>query len=192
MTVVDVGACHGLYVKGLREAVGPTGTVIAIEPQRDLVSGLVAAGASRVITAAAGDQTIATRIYRSAQYEHASLWLANVLESRGVAEDVPMVRLDDVIEQCDAIKIDAQGAEAAILHGAPRLLSVVRPIWYVEVWRVGLEQAGSSVADLCRRFREAGYVPDGADWATVEAEGLRNEGHSSSDVCVIPQERIAA
>jgi len=75
-------------------------------------------------------------------------------DAHGVTE-TPMVRLDDLIERADFVKIDAQGLDAAILRGAPRLLQTC-PLWVVEVWPTGLEGNGDSVEGLYQTLTDAG------------------------------------
>jgi FkbM family methyltransferase len=190
MTVVDVGANTGLFTRGFREAVGPSGTVLAIEPIADLAPILRKAGASEVLSVAVGDHPDVVTLYLGAHAAHSSLYRASVSDHHA-SVTVPLARLDDLVATCDAIKIDAQGAEASILAGAPRLLHEVRPVWYLEVWDKGLTHAGSSVEALFALFQQAGYRPDDGTWEGLTALAHQHVGDSSIDVCVVPQERAA-
>lgn len=190
MTVVDVGANTGLFTSEFRQAVGPTGTVLAIEPHPHLAKGLRAKGASEVLSLAVGDHADVVTLYQGLQPAHASLYCANVPD-HFTSITVPLARLDDLVTTCDAVKIDAQGAEAAILAGAPRLLHDVRPVWYLEVWDKGLTNAGSSVEALFDVFQQADYVSPDGTWDDLTAEAHQHTGDSSIDVCLVPRERVA-
>ena len=189
MTVVDVGANQGEFTKLFRQAIGPEGVILAIEPHAPLAEVLRTNGASEVLTAVATDHAGPCTLYESQNSQHASLYPANVLEPVGFGTGVNGVTLDDVVQTCDAIKVDTQGAEMAILRGATRLLREVRPVWYLEIWKLGLLQAGSSVDEVCSLLDAAGYVPHASTWEQVRASAIVMDGHGSIDVCVIPRER---
>jgi FkbM family methyltransferase len=63
--------------------------------------------------------------------EHQVGFMANATTA---SEDFPIVRLDDVLrrEPVAVMKLDVEGMEAAVLRGAPRLLSRWRPVVYAE------------------------------------------------------------
>lgn len=74
--------------------------------------------------------------------------------------DVPSVTVDTWLERLhvdpDAVtfvKVDVQGYEARVLHGAARLLSRRHAAWQIEVDPVFLAGAGSSLAELCEQLR---------------------------------------
>ena len=67
--------------------------------------------------------------------------------------DVFTMSLDDMLNHLDKpdfVKIDVEGAELAVLHGAARLLRDVKPVLYIEVGMEACEQVGSIL-------RDAGY-----------------------------------
>lgn len=190
MTVVDVGANHGTITRSLRDVVGPTGSVWAIEPDDRCYAELCAiVGADHVLPMAVGATTGRTTLHRSRQCEHNSLFPVNVLDPGPVpAVDVPLASLDalqaagTLPPRIDAIKVDAQGSEWAILHGAGRLCQTQRPVWYVEFWPQGLEGAGASLGALCDAFAALGYQPEGEGWASVVERVSQMRGHASHDL----------
>lgn len=187
--VLDVGANRGEVT---RELVQQGASVIAIEPHRDMVALLRESFPQiTVIQAAAWESPGRITLYHSQDAAQSSLFPPNVLQPTGETDTVPSVTLDQVCQTPTAIKIDAQGAEAAILRGAKRLLTEARPVWYVELWRDGLQAAGSSVRAVCDVFDHAGYRPEGQTWAQVCEGAERQRGHSSVDVLAVPQERAA-
>jgi FkbM family methyltransferase len=70
---------------------------------------------------------------------------------------VPTITLDTMLEKLSPptfVKIDVEGTEASVLRGASRLLSDIRPTFYIEV--------GQDSEDECRRlFDQAGYTLTG-------------------------------
>lgn len=195
MTVLDLGANHGLYTKQFVEAVGPTGTVIAIEPNPDLAPILVGL-TPHVLSLAVGDHDGDAPFYFSAQPEHGSCWIANVLVYEDRCERLRIATLDtlqrtgEVPVPIDAVKADLQGAEAAMLRGATDLLTQQRPVWFIEIWPEGLRGAGDSADAICETFRAAHYRPDGfADYDALLAATRTHTGHSSLDALFVPEER---
>jgi FkbM family methyltransferase len=186
MTVVDIGANVGTYTQELLARVGPTGTVVAIEPQAALIPGLRALGAT-VIHAAVTDQEGTVILHHSRHTPHASLTLANVLEPTGTSEAVRGVTLDGLQRSGELpmgvafLKVDTQGAEAAVLRGAVWLMRTQAPIWYLELWAQGLANAGDSVAGLCALGEAAGYTPEGT-WAGLIAAAAHHQAHGSVDI----------
>lgn len=76
------------------------------------------------------------------------------LQSSSLSEDneivfVPTVTLDSLLKiSCpDLIKIDVEGAELLVLNGAKKILSEVRPIIYIEVWK----QTNKDITEILRK-----------------------------------------
>ena len=186
MLAVDVGAnagdvTHHFLRTGAR--------VIAIEPHAQMAQYLRDAhGDATVIEAAATDYDGTVTFHYSRACEHGSLYKVNLLDDIGRQADVPAVTLDTVCPDADVIKLDTQGAEAAILRGAQGILAKRTAVWYVELWKTGLEGAGDSVRGLRQAFEAHGYVPAGRTWDAVEADAQGQSGHAAHDILVIPQE----
>lgn len=191
MVAVDVGANMGTMTSTMQQA---GVTVWAIEPDprchaslRDHVP------PERLLGVAVGDHAGSVTLYRSADSPHNSLYRANVL-TPGVtpAIEVPLATLDGLQAdgrlppQIEFIKVDAQGAELAILQGAKGICETSRPTWYVEFWPEGLCGAGTSLAALCDLFAAYGYAPDGRTWDAVCAEVSMCRGHASQDLLLRP------
>ena len=82
---------------------------------------------------------------------------------------IPTLTLDEMLNHFDPpnfVKIDVEGAEAAVLRGAPRLLTEFQPRLYIEV--------GTEAQKECRSILEGvGYTMSGeANWIAVPK--LRN------------------
>ena len=188
MVAVDVGANAGHYTERL---VNAGCAVIAVEPHpemaqqlRDRYPGV------RVIEAAVTDHDGIVTFHFSKASEHGSLFKPNLLNDIDQAVEVPAITLDS-LGLMDVVKVDAQGAEAAIVAGATRTLTDIRPLWYIELWQEGLTHAGSNVGAVCDVFEAHGYVPIGQSWAEVREQGGRQSGHSSIDALLQPKEKAA-
>ena len=73
---------------------------------------------------------------------------------------VPQVCLDDyhpAVKRLDVLKIDAQGAELLILHGAERLIRSFRPALILEVWPAGLKNLHATADEVLQEVRALGY-----------------------------------
>ena len=195
--VIDIGANQGSLTAQFADRVGPHGVVYAIEPQRGLRDGLSALHpAVRVLTMAIGATDGTAMLHLGQQSEHASLYEPNVLAPTGEHEAVMVRSLDslqgtgELPSHVDLIKVDTQGAEAAILRGAARLLREARPAWYLELWPIGLVGAGAHLGQVRQCLEAAAYVPDGRTWAEIETTCEHYEGHGSMDMLFLPAERV--
>ena len=146
MTVLDIGAHHGLYTLLTAKRVGRGGRVIAFEPSprefRRLAKHVRVNRCKnvQVEACAVGDQSGEAELFMVDGFRD---W-GNSLRPPAVPEPtrmvrVPMRKLDDVlaeqgVEQVDFIKLDAEGGELAVLQGAKRLLQTApRPAILAEV-----------------------------------------------------------
>jgi FkbM family methyltransferase len=143
---VDVGANIGVHTVRLAKLAGPSGSVIAIEPDPDVAGrarrniALNGLGNARVINAAASDQAGETVLYRPGATDtnraRASLLRHSYLT--GAAITVPVITVDsacadsvcagragdDAVQgaRVAVIKIDVEGLEAAVVRGAARVI----------------------------------------------------------------------
>lgn len=138
---VDVGANVGLFTVKAAKEVGNDGLVIAIEPfietALQLTNNVRANGFTnvRVRTFCIGCETQQTRLYLNKGKPNSFS-----LVPQGNAESISVlsVSLDDLcrwenLKRLDYLKIDAEGAEAAVLEGSHDAISRFRPIVQVEV-----------------------------------------------------------
>ena len=155
--VVEIGANIGYHTVQLGRAVGAEGRVHAFEPDptnREVLLRNVAEHRLDAVVdvhgAAVSDRAgLATLIRHGHNMGGHSLIASNVdgaIETISVAT----VILDDILahETVDLIKIDAEGAEPAILAGARQTIARDRPILFLEIWPYGLLSQGGTTALL--------------------------------------------
>jgi FkbM family methyltransferase len=143
--VLDIGANEGQYGKTLREA-GYAGRIVSYEPLSSAYGVLKQVAAADPLwvlheRCAIGDRDGVITIHIAGNNVSSSV--LPMLETHAMAapesryigqEEVPLRRLDDLaaphLEKARSsyLKIDTQGFEAAVLAGAPKVLSQVQAI----------------------------------------------------------------
>lgn len=185
-TAVDIGANQGHYTEALVEAVGPAGTVIAIEPDDRHVIALTRTGAKVLCVAMAdtnGDHVLHGDGRDSAQ--HTLYADACDRQHEHVTRMVPVRTIDALITEwvvppvVDFVKVDTQGAEDAILSAAAGWLRRPLTAWLLEVWPAGLVAAGSSVAQLRGRVDALGSEP----WHLLDGRATRWSWDGLEEAC---------
>jgi FkbM family methyltransferase len=170
MTVLDVGAHHGLYTLLASKLVGRDGRVIAFEPssreRRRLERHLRInrCGNVEIQACALGDYIGEADFYLvEGMHDWCNSLRAPNIEERVSKVRVEVRRLDDVLEgiqwpRVDFIKLDVEGAELSFLHGARRMLCAdVRPAILVEVQDVRTAPWGYAAREIVRCLADAGY-----------------------------------
>jgi FkbM family methyltransferase len=175
-TMVDVGANFGYYAVRCAEAVGPTGAVHAFEPDptaHDLLSAnAVANGLAGILQphrAAVADHDGEVQFYVAEEAAFSSMTATGRSATRDVL-NVPARTLDSFaaeqgITRIDALKIDVEGHEAAVLQGAAGILAQSPdPLVMLEVSAKNLSDTArvALVAALDALYRAGfgGLIPD--------------------------------
>jgi FkbM family methyltransferase len=175
---VDVGANHGWHSLVMAHAVGPKGSVHAIEPIPSLAAALrrnLALNPSlevqvHAVAVGAEDGTLELHVFEDLPHGHTSA--ATLGRERYETHEVPCRRLDKLLS-CDPalVKVDVEGYEPEVVAGASGLLSVQRPpMWLIEVNRETAAAFGrrpdAALAPLedygyaIFRVEKQGFVPD--------------------------------
>jgi FkbM family methyltransferase len=179
MTVLDLGAHHGLYSLLAAKCVGPAGRVIAFEPspreRRRLQLHLRLNGAKNVEVQpfALGPHVGSAQLHLVGNGDDGcnSLRPPAVL---GPVSTVP-VALRSVDEELrrlgvrrvDFVKLDVEGAELGVLQGALRLLNdTYRPAMLVEVQDVRTEPWGYAAREILRFLGRLNYR-----WFALDLDG---------------------
>ncbi len=185
---VDVGANIGYMTLLAARAVGPTGTVIAVEPHPDNVALLRAnidrnglTDRVRIIDAVAWDEAGVIELSECA--DNTGDHRVQTLQDERNVLQVAAIRLDDVVPkniQIAVIKLDTQATEHRVLAGATTLLKRDRPVIISEFWPQGLRERGDDPLEVLAMFRAFGYeleVPDEPELAHLSDAVLTESIH---------------
>lgn len=162
MTVMDIGANIGVYALHFARKVGPTGKVYAFEPVPEYFERL-----KEHITLNDTNNIVPFPFALADQKGKAKMSVASGdsslfhhLTDRFI--EVPMTTLDDFIakqgiDRVDAIKLDVEGAELKVIHGADKTIRQFKPIMMVEINATTLQAAGTSPEELFQTIVGYGY-----------------------------------
>jgi FkbM family methyltransferase len=165
-TAVDAGAHIGVVTSQLCRAVGPRGTVHAVEPFPANVRRLRELKSDNdldqltVWECALSDQDGSAVLQTTGAADgspHSSLTASSYA---GATLPVTTRALDSMVSHTTRvgfIKVDIEGAESLMLDGAKRIMTSDRPLVFCEFNEIHLRDAGSSSADLLRKFKDLGY-----------------------------------
>jgi len=170
MTVLDIGAHHGLYTLLASKRVGNHGRVISFEPSpRERRALRVHAAINRcrnveIEEAALGNESTETDLFvvKGGQTGCNSL-RPPIVVSGTVPVKVQVVRLDEWlaerrIGQVDFIKLDVEGGELPALEGAAKLLERrPRPVILAEVQDLRTKAWGYRAKDILMHLQDLGY-----------------------------------
>jgi FkbM family methyltransferase len=205
MTVVDVGANLGYYTLLASRLVGPSGKVVALEPNSEncrlLLSSVRLGQCTNVeLIPVAADRATGWAYYSTHVGSNGGLIDAggDLLAHPGVV--VPTFRLDDLVAgPVGLLKMDVEGAEGRVLDGAARIVERDRPVVTTELKEEMLTRvSGMSVAEYLGRFEALGYTPSVLEKDTdVEkpypsVEALLSDWAGADelrDVLLVPPER---
>jgi FkbM family methyltransferase len=172
----DVGA-HTGYFTWLYTAAHPGNRALAIEPSRPALAAMARirdanglGGRVAVRAAGAGARAGATRAWVD---EHQFIQFGERENEPGY--DLDLVTVDGEVERSGLVptvlKIDVEGHEGAVLHGARETLLEHRPLVFLELHLDVLEANGPPPADVLALLEQAGYrfetlagVPRPAAW----------------------------
>lgn len=171
MIVVDAGANIGYYSLIAARLLGDSGRVYAFEPEAHnfalLARSIALNGYTNVtpVRKALSDRTGTTKLFLDPHNLGTFSLAEQNVPSAFSARDVETISLDEFLartpadHRVDLLKIDTQGAEGLVLAGASKVLEKHSVKILLEFWPWGLENVGTSPADLLRDLRARGFAP---------------------------------
>lgn len=165
---VDVGANIGFFSLLASRKVGPRGSVVSIEASPEIFSLLqsnISRNRARVraLHFAASDSRGQLALYAGDECNCGTTTIAAAPDTvaKAVVEAAPLEELLTAEEMAQArlVKIDVEGAEAAVIAGADSLLNRGRTDceFLVEIHPEMLSRLGRHAEDVLTPFRDAGY-----------------------------------
>lgn len=180
MTFLNVGANVGYFCLWAAQTVGPSGSIIAVEPQSDNYALLLAnvrfhtVGSFIGINAAAAEAPGSAKLYRSPDNsgDHRLRPPAGTAPSddaESSVEDVATIRLDDELtdRSVDVIMIDTQGWDHRVLRGLDRTIRRDRPIILMEFTPSWIREMGEDPLAVLAEIADLGYEIGLADAGAV-------------------------
>lgn len=148
---LDVGANVGVFTIAMGRAVGAGGRVLAFEPQ-PAIAGMLARNVARhglahvevrreIVAAATGDGMFAdiVSLPQDRPVNFGAIGLhTRIPEEYGDMVPTAATTVDALgLERCALIKVDVEGAEAAVVRGASETIRRCRPVLSIECDRPG-------------------------------------------------------
>ena len=171
MTMIDVGANVGFMALLAAKAVGPSGTVLAIEPDPgngELLRANIERNGYRKVSierCAVGSEPGTAQLFRSA-WNMGNHRLNPGEAGQAIAHEsisVPVRTVDDLVSEhrlsrLDVIKMDVEGYEPGVLGGMLATLARFKPVILTEFWPYGMRDAGFDPEAFLDRCIRAGYA----------------------------------
>jgi FkbM family methyltransferase len=164
----DVGANVGYFTLVAAAALNHRGQIIAFEPGKNAYDRLtenLALNPWRNITAyplAVTDREGEAVLHLAGDIADSSANLYQAAQPQAVSEVCRTVSLDhfrreEHLPPPDLIKLDAEGAELAVLKGAQQLIHDSPPLWLMEMEEKNLRAAGASKIAVAQFLTGCGY-----------------------------------
>jgi FkbM family methyltransferase len=160
-TAIDVGANIGFFSLRFARWVGPTGRVIAIEPEERNVAALRRRlararleGVVECEQAVAADKPGELRLAVNELHPGDHHIAADGIAARAITVDA--LTADDS-RAVSLLKVDVQGAEQLVLAGARQTIETHRPAIFIELDNEALERQGASADALVGLLSDLGY-----------------------------------
>jgi FkbM family methyltransferase len=197
----DVGAHIGFHAAFAAYRVGLQGLVFAFEADprnyERLARNLSQFSWAKAANAAVWDSTGSLTFERSSTKSESGWGSVSAVRDFGTGEhvEIPSVALDDwfhdlQLERWDAMKLDAEGSELAVLRGAQALLEKFRPSVVMEINNVHLEQGGFSPSGPADFLLQRGYRLFQLEFRRLESWDPTKHTEFCDALC-LPEERVA-
>lgn len=182
--IFDIGANVGLFIKAFNKSINRPKVIFAFEPSSYVYS-ILKLTTSRfknvrcfklAFASKNGTTTLNMPLKKSGSIRVGLSHIGEVADGEYLKENVETKLLDDFAEEmgCDSIdliKIDVEGAEFEILKGSNRILTEVRPFWFVELSETS-GRFNNSCTDTFKKFTDANYsafyLNRNGEWCAVQ------------------------
>lgn len=153
-TVLDVGASIGDHTITYAEWVGPTGTVVAFEPNPKAYDCLLhnTKHMKQVVQVSSGLSNV-EEIVSIVELDNSGA--SYLVQTEGDVIVFPLDYFD--YDKIDFIKIDVEGFEVKVLEGARDTINRCKPVMLIEVNSGALERSGTSAEKLVFLAASFGY-----------------------------------
>jgi FkbM family methyltransferase len=184
----DVGANVGYFTLVAATALANRGQIVAFEPGKNAYERLTenlalnAYGNIQTFPVAVTDGEGEAVLHLVGDIADSSASLYSAGDTQAGQEVCRTVALDHFLEAeglrpPDLIKLDAEGAELAVLQGAQGLLAASPPLWLMEMEEKNLAAAGTSKAAVAQLLTGYGYraahLSKGRWYATADLAGVK-------------------
>lgn len=155
-TVIDVGALIGGFTSPMAKAVGPSGSVLAFEPNLDAF----------VCLSVNCRDLPQVKLFNEALSSHDGMVTIEREDNAGAshifpcsaAGVTPIRPLDSLqLDGCDFIKMDVEGFEPNAIEGAIQTIIKFKPVIFIELNDGALKRYGFEKADVLLPLFELGY-----------------------------------
>jgi FkbM family methyltransferase len=166
---IDVGAHVGYFTLLAARRVGPTGTVLSIEPNpfalEQLELNVERSNLQNVLVehTACGESRAVVKLYLHADSNSSMASLYSGKASAAGAVEVPCTTLDQLCQErrlhrVKLVKIDVEGAELFVLRGMKGVMREMRPAIVIELHPHLLEDVGTPMQDVLALLKDLDYV----------------------------------
>ncbi|BDV01799.1 hypothetical protein TDMWS_18840 [Thermodesulfomicrobium sp. WS] len=170
MRCLDVGANIGYYTLLLAQLAGPTGLVVAVEPDpanqellRHNLAPELDRGQVRLVPAALGHTAGRVRLFHAASAGMHRIYPSVCCSSQAV--EVELLPGDHLgLAPLDFLKIDVEGAESAVIAGLAHTIAASPNLAILaEFSPLAMLEAGHDPATLVSTLASLGFVPHSVD-----------------------------
>jgi FkbM family methyltransferase len=203
MTVLDVGAHHGLYTLLSSIRVGTDGRVVAFEPsprERERLKRHIQSNGCRNVqvipTALSSSSGKSSFFLVEGASDYCNSLRPPAVQAKTRQVEVEVTTLDEFLAKTsmnavDFVKLDVEGAELDVLKGATKLLrSNTRPILLVEVYDIRTEPWQYRACEIVQFLNALGYR-----WFSLTEDGLphpiaEDQTKYDANLIAVPKEKI--
>ncbi|HTR12063.1 MAG TPA: FkbM family methyltransferase [Roseiarcus sp.] len=200
MVAIDIGANFGYYSLLMADLVGPTGMVVAVEPNPQATPKLRASLAlngfsnrTKVIEAAAGASSSGSaRIYATLSEPKNAAVVGETFQADstlGTVSTAPLWTADQIesdLGRIDFIKIDAEGAEVDIIAGLRPVLAKHKPTLVLEFNAARYKDPRTFLAEVRSFYSSLNYVDFSGSVTPVNANAILTKKIGEDWLLVFP------